>query len=125
MCAIWKRKVRSLPGDNDDSWGPSYEEVQRSSVSEVTGSWIDDSSSGEELPEQDDHDSDASDNADWAGPDDNENDDELIDSMEAVAFADEYHMDNTSDVYAVPDFSSHLNVSHRPNTSPTKRSRNR
>jgi hypothetical protein len=97
--------------------------VQRSSVSEVTGSWIDDSSSEEEL--QDSHDSDASDNADWEGPDDNGIDGELIDNMEAVAFADEYRADDTSDVtYTVPDFSSHLNAPRRLSTSPTKRSRN-
>jgi hypothetical protein len=91
----------------------------------VTGSWIDDSSSGEELPEQDGDDSDASDNADWEGPGDNGIDSELIDDMEAVAFTDEYHADDTSDViYAVPDFSSHFNVPHRLSTSPSKRSRN-
>jgi hypothetical protein len=125
LCAIWQRKVRSLPrGNDDDCWGPSDEELQSSSVSEVTGSWIEESSSDQEVSDQNDNDSDASDNADWEDVDDHESDGELIESLEAVAIADEYRADDSHDVlYTLPDLSSQ-SLQHRSSVSPTKRSRN-
>jgi len=83
------------------------------------------SGSETEMSESSDDDSDTADASDWENIDENESDGELIETLEAVACADEYRGDGTSDVaYSVDDFSSFQHSQHRSSVSPSKRSRN-
>jgi hypothetical protein len=105
-------------------WGPSDAELRASAMSEVTGSWVDNSSSEGEVSDVNVDDSDESGNADWADADEeDQSDGELMESAEAVAFADEYHVDGTGDI-AYYDFTTPQGLQHRTSVSPTKRSRN-
>jgi hypothetical protein len=62
ICAIWKRKVRSLPdGDDGNLWGPSDVELHNASVSEITGRWAEGSGSENEMSESSDESSDDAD----------------------------------------------------------------
>jgi len=108
-------------------WGPSDAELRASAMLEVTGSWVDNSSSEGEVSDGNVDDSDESGNADWADVDEeDQSDGELMESAEAVAFADEYHADGTGDIaynMAYNLTTSH-SLQHRTSVSPTKRSQN-
>jgi hypothetical protein len=89
--------VRSLPSTiNDESWGPSDEDLQISATAEVTGKWADESGSEEELSTSCGDNSEASGDIDWAGPDDDGSDCELMESFETMALVDEYRLDGIS-----------------------------
>jgi hypothetical protein len=89
LCVTWRRNVHPLPGDElDNSWGPSDEELQDALVIEFNPSWL------EELEDDDCStrgNSDGSEDGDWQDVDE-EFDSELVESMEAVAFTDEYRI---------------------------------
>jgi hypothetical protein len=72
-------------------------------------------------------DSDELSNADWADEDEeDQNDGELMESAEAVAFEDEYCVDGTGDIaYNMHyDFTTSQGLQHRTRISPIKPSRN-
>lgn len=123
LCAIWQRKIRSLPKSNhEQSWGPSDAEVQASAVSEVTENWAEEASdSEEEISEQSEDDID---NLDWEDWEDGENNGELMESLEAIALSDQYHVDDAADLaYSLSDMSVQ-EFHHGSSMSPSKRSRN-
>ena len=106
LCHTWRAKVQPIPGSDDlESWGPSEGDLQIAGITKVTGSW------DEHIPEESDarSDSNASEEADWI--DIVDDDGELLDSVEAVAFGDEYresgwdyfpyeHTDDSTAVYS-------------------------
>jgi hypothetical protein len=120
LCAIWQRKVRSLPrGHYNESWGPLDEDVQASAMFEVTGSWVEVDSSDEETSDGGDDDTDI-DDPDWVDCEDDESNGELMESLEAVALSDQYHVDDATDLtYSL----SGMSVEHGSNMSPSKRTR--
>ena len=68
-----------------------------------------------------DHDSDASEEADWTDVSNEASDDELLESVEAVAFADEYRKHETDDaLYEHTDYPTSLDPHRTDNLSPKK-----
>ena len=84
LCVIWRRNLRPLPGNElGDTWGPSEQDLQKASKVEFNPNW----GEGDPINEDD------------GGPEDNDWEDidetidnDLVESMEAVAFTDEYHL---------------------------------
>ena len=92
-------------------------EIQKSAASEVTGRWLEESSSGEELSEG----SDDVDAANWDIAEEDENNSELMESMEALALSDEYRAGETMDItYRMSDFLDVQNLQRRSSVSPSK-----
>ena len=86
-------------------------------MSEVTGNWVDNSSSEGEVSDVNVDDSDESGNAGWADVDEeDQSDGELMESAEAVTFADG-NGDNMLYHLTTPH-----SLQHRTSVSPTKRS---
>jgi hypothetical protein len=112
----WRAKVQTLPGGQGlESWGPSELALQQAAMDKVTGSWDE---TAEDLEESGN--SDMSSEAGWTDIADGESDGELLESVEAVAFADEYRVLDI-DLYDQDNYSNELYG--RDKTSPNKRFR--
>jgi hypothetical protein len=92
LCVTWRRNVCPLPGDkHDNTWGLSDEDLQDALVIEFNPSWL-------EEPEDDNGsygDNEDLEDSDWQDVDE-EFDSEFVESMEAVAFTDEYRTGETN-----------------------------
>lgn len=121
LCHAWKTKVQPIPScHNPESWGPSEEELKNAAVWKVTGSW---NETVEEVLHEHNGDSD-SDEADWIDVIGDDGDDELLESVEAVAFSDEYRGGGTDHLgYEHADHPTLLDSHGRGNQSPNKRVR--
>lgn len=117
LCVTWRRNVRPLPGDERDNiWGPSDEDLQDALAIEFNPSWL-------EEPEDNgrsDGENDGSEGGDWEDVDE-EFDSELVESMEAVAFTDEYRT-GEGDSFSYLD-SDMGQTPTTPSGSPRKRNR--
>lgn len=115
LCVIWRRNIRPLPGDDHgDAWGPSDKDLQDALVFEFNPHLT-------ESEELDRDDSGESDDGDWEDQDD-VIDSELVESMEAVAFADEYRSGDEHFLYFDSDM-EHVYTHATPDGSPRKRNR--
>jgi hypothetical protein len=116
LCIIWERKVQPLPSIQDlHSWGPSEEDKKRCIEKEFAGCWDEDEREGEI--------SDESNNDEWE--EDNDGiEGELLESMEALFFSDEYRAEGRDDMfYFGQEFSSSADTYRRTSMSPKKRTR--
>jgi len=85
-------------------------------MSEVTGSWVEVDSSDEETSDGGDDDADI-DDPDWVDCEDDESNGELMESLEAVALSDQYHVDDATDLtYSLSGMSvEHDQICHLAN----------
>ena len=118
---MWRTKVRSLPDyEGLESWGPSESQIQEAARWMFKGSW-DETAEGGVGESDPDHDSDASEEANWTDVFNEGSDDELLESVEAVAFADEYRKHETDDaLYERADYPTSLDPHRTDNVSPKK-----
>jgi hypothetical protein len=112
LCVTWQAQVRAIPckWTMPASWGPSEEDLRDALVYKYTGSWesgdndtcrqvdVSEPTSGDEIGDE------------VGSTDEDEDDGDLLEAAEAVAFTDAYHDNSESDVEAylddVPDLSS-------------------
>jgi hypothetical protein len=120
LCVTWRSKLRPIPVDDDEFWGPSANDLQQASELEFNPRWEDDSGTEEE-----DHRSgEGSDDSgeDWGGVRYEDSDGDLIESLEALAFSDEYRPEVAQDIF--PNFNDYGADKYRASSSsPTKRPR--
>ena len=117
LCVIWRRDIRSMPEHHyGDEWGPSDEDLQVALEVEFNANWMEE----DNIPDGDQDDSDGSENADCQDVED-QLDDELIDSMEALAFADEYRIMEEERLLYLD--TSDISTYTTPTGSPRKRGR--
>ena len=120
LCHTWRTKVQSIPGSEDlDSWGPSEQELLEAAIWKVTANWnnADESNAGHD-------DGDTSEEADWDDMVDDDDDFDLFESLETVAFVDEYRGVGTDHiVYEDADYSASLHSRRNGSRSPNKRPR--
>jgi len=90
----------------------------------VTPSWNETDEEGQQESDQDHDGSDTSEEVDWDDVVDEDSDFELVESLEAMAFADEYRgMEADHVVYEHADYSTSLGSQRHGSISPNKRSR--
>jgi hypothetical protein len=120
LCVTWQSKLRPIPTDADEFWGPSKDDIQKAFELEFNPSWEDDSDTDEEDCQNSDSSDDSS--QDWGGVEFEDSDGELIESLEALAFSDEYRQEVAEDISI--HFSDFAGDSHRAySSSPSKRPR--
>jgi hypothetical protein len=113
LCATWKSQVRPIPVHMPDSWGPSDQEVQDMQRSEYQPRWgnhtvtddqINDGLDGEEMEFQEDE--------------------ELIDAIEASAWIHEdYNSNEFSLEHSIQVSAEEYSFKQASSSSPRKRSR--
>lgn len=120
LCAKWQSKLRPIPTDRDDYWGPSEDDLQKALELAYNLSLEDDSDTEREVSKDDESDSDSGE--DWAGVEHEGSDGDLIESLEALAFSDLYRGHVAEEVF--PHFSDLAVDKYRTSsTSPSKRPR--
>lgn len=118
LCVIWERQVQPIPGGEDlNSWGPSEADKESCIINEFSASWTEDETESEGGG------SNGSDDEGWAD-DNDEMEGELLESMEALVFSDEYRAEGQDDVfYYGQEFSQPADIHRRTSMSPKKRTR--
>ena len=120
LCVIWRSKLRPISADVDDFWGPSAADLQQASELEFNPRWEDDSDAEEEDCQSVEDNEDSGE--DWGGVGYEDSDGDLIESLEALAFSDEYRPEVAEDIF--PHFSDLAADKYRTSSSsPTKRPR--
>ena len=122
LCHTWCTKVQSIPRSEDlDSWGPSEQELLEAAIWKVTANW-NNADEEEEQESNADHDGgDTSEDADWDDVVDDDLDFDFFESLETVAFADEYRGVGTDHiVYEHVDYSASLLSRRHGSQSPNK-----
>ena len=119
LCVTWKSKLRPIPADVDEFWGPSADDLKQALELEFNSRWEDDSDTEEDS--QSDKGSEDSDE-DWGNVEYENSDGDLLESLEALAFSDEYRLQDAEDIF--PHFSDFAADKYRASSSsPTKRPR--
>jgi hypothetical protein len=116
LCVVWRRNIRALPGDeHGDAWGPSEKDLQAALLTEFNAHWT------EEGEDRDSGSSDGSEDGDWQDVED-DMDGELVESMEAIAFTDEYRTGDAEQFLYI-DIPDVEHTYTTPTGSPRKRNR--
>jgi hypothetical protein len=120
LCVTWRSKLRPIPVDVDEFWGPSTNDLQRASELEFNPRWEADSDTEEEDCQSGEGSDDSGE--DWGGVEYEDSDGDLIESLEALAFSDEYRLEVAQDIF--PHFGDFAADKYRASSSsPTKRPR--
>lgn len=130
LCHTWQKKVQSIPGSDDlETWGPSEKQLLEVAVRKVTASW-DEGYEGWQEGSDPNHDAnDMSEEAGWEDVVDEDSDVEdsdleFFESLEAMAFTDEYHGVNADHVgYEHADYHTSSDSYRYGSQSPNKRAR--
>jgi hypothetical protein len=117
LCVTWRQNIRAFPGgEPDDSWGPSNKDLQDALVIEFNPSWLEECRDDE----TDRQSNESSEDGEWEDIT-QAFDDELVESMEAIAFTDEYRM-GESDPFFYSDRDTEYTLT-TPSGSPLKQNR--
>jgi hypothetical protein len=117
LCITWQGKLRPIPADGDECWGPSEDELKKVAEFEFNLSLEDDSDTEREGRQSCGSDS----GEDWAGVEQEGSDGDLIESLDALAFSDEYRNEAVDAFPNFGDFST--DMFRASSSSPTKRPR--
>jgi hypothetical protein len=118
LCVTWQAAVRGVPGERqmDSSWGPAEADLRNAAEDQVVGSW-DEAAHFEILPATSDE-SDCDEDFERGVDDDGD----LLEALENVAFSDAYHTDEDIGMETLFD-GSHQTFRSNEGRSPSKRVR--
>jgi hypothetical protein len=119
LCVTWRSKLRPIPTNMNEFWGPPDSVLQQASELEFNPRWEDDSDTEEDYQSGEESDDSGE---DWGGVRYDNSDGDLVESLEALAFSDEYRLQDAEDIF--PHFSDFAADKYRASSSsPTKRPR--
>jgi hypothetical protein len=120
LCVIWQAAVRGVPGERqmDGPWGPEEADLRNAAEYRVVGSWDEATAHVEILPATPDE-SDGDDDFEQGVDDDGD----LLEALENVAFSDAYRADEDINMETLFDGPHYQTFAPNEGCSPSKRVR--
>jgi hypothetical protein len=121
LCVVWRSKLRPIPADIDEFWGPLADDLRQASELEFNPRWENDNDTEEEDCQSGEGSEDSGE--DWGGVEYENFDGDLIESLEALAFSDEYRPEVAEDIFSHFSNFAAADKYRSSSSSPTKRPR--